>query len=146
MDLRSALIDSGANIAGAARSWPRRMMVAVEVALGVVLLVGAGLLVRTFDHLMRQRPGFDAAHVTTATLSLQDARYEASDRIVQLFDRTLAAMRAMPGVEDAGAALTLPYERALNNGFRWAGEPQAQSQVINMTYVTPGYFQPCVFP
>ena len=122
VDLRGALIDSGATIAGAARSWPRRMMVAVEVALGVVLLVGAGLLIRTFDHLMRQRPGFDATHVTTATLSLQDARYEASDRIVPLFDRTLAAMRAMPGVEDAGAALTLPYERALNMGFRWAGE------------------------
>ena len=63
-----------------------------EVALGVVLLVGAGLLIRSFDHLMRlQSPGFDSTHVMTATLSLQDARYQTSDAVARLFDDTLGA-------------------------------------------------------
>ncbi len=139
VDLRSTLVDAGATtIAGAARSWPRRAMVGVEVALGVVLLVGAGLLLRTFDHLLRQHPGFDGTNVVSATVSLQDARYASKERVTQLFERTLARMRELSGVENAAAALTLPYERALNTGFRWIGD--SQSQTINMTYVTPAYF------
>src|SRR5262249_9361753 len=91
VDLRETLVESGSpSIAGAARSWPRRAMVVVEVALGVVLLVGAGLLIRTFDHLMSLRPGFDAANVVTATLSLQDARYQKADKVIQLFERSVA--------------------------------------------------------
>jgi predicted permease len=140
VNLRETLVESGnPSIAGAARSWPRRVMVVAEVALGVVLLVGAGLLIRTFDHLMRLRAGFDGTHVMTATLSLQDARYQSAERVTQLFDQSLARMRAAPGVERAAVALTLPYERALNTGFRWAtGDPQ--SRTINMTYITPEYF------
>jgi predicted permease len=139
VNLRETLVTSGSpSIAGAARSWPRRLMVAAEVAIGVVLLVGAGLLIRSFTYLVNQRPGFDGTNIMTATLSLQDARYQTAERTNQLFDETLARMRAVPGVQHAAVALTLPYERALNNGFRWlAGAP---SYVINMTYVTPEYF------
>jgi predicted permease len=88
---------------------------------------------------MRLRAGFDGTHVMTATLSLQDARYQRPDKVNQLFDQSLARLRAVPGVEHAAIALTLPYERALNQGFRWAtGDPQ--SRTINMTYITPEYF------
>jgi putative ABC transport system permease protein len=140
VDLRRALVDSGGtSIAGGARSWPRRLLVAAEIALGVVLLVGAGLLIRSFDHLMRQRPGFDSRHVMTATVSLQDARYRTADAAARLFDNTLERMRVVPGVERAAAALTLPYERALNNGFRLIGGSPDQL-MFNMTYVTPDYF------
>jgi predicted permease len=140
VDLRSALVESGGTaVAGAARSWPRRLMVTTEVALGAVLLVGAGLLIRSFDYLMAQPPGFDRTNVMTATVSLQDARYETGDAVTHLFDDTLRQMRAVPGVEHAAAALTLPYERALNNGFRLVGGPP-ESRIINMTYVTPEYF------
>ena len=114
------------------------MMVVDEVALGVVLLVGAGLLIRSFDYLINQRTGFDATNVMSATLSMQDARYQDAERINQLFTQTLERMRAMPGVQKAAVALTLPFERALNNGFRWA--PGADSYIINVTYVTPEYF------
>jgi predicted permease len=139
VNLRAALVDAGSpSIAGDAKGWPRRAMVGIEVALGVVLLVGAGLLIRTFDHLVRLPPGFDGTHVMTATLSLQDARYATVDRVSQLFDRTLARMKATPGVENAAIALTLPYERALNVGFRFPGEKD--NRTINLTYVTPGYF------
>lgn len=144
VNLRETLVESGSNaVAGTARSWPRRALVVLQVALGVMLLVGAGLLLRTFDHLMNLRAGFDGSHVMTATLSLQDARYPSSAKVNQLFDRTLANMRAIQGVENAAVSLTLPYERALNTGgFKWVdakpGEPDIE--IVNQTYVTPGYF------
>jgi predicted permease len=140
VNLRETLVESGGpNIAGHARSWVRRVMVGTEVALGVVLLVGAGLLIRTFDYLISKPAGFDSAHVLTATLSLQDARYETSDRVAQLFERTLARMREVPGVQKAAVALTLPYERALNDGFRLVGgDPSGRP--FNLTYVTSEYF------
>ena len=143
VDLRQILVEGGSpSIAGSARSWPRRALVVVEVALGVVLLVGAGLLVRTFDHLMRLTPGFDGTHVTTGMLSLQDARYQSSAKVNQLLDATVGNMRAIPGVEYAAAALTLPYERALNLGGRWGSAKPGAEQIgiFNETYVTPDYF------
>jgi predicted permease len=145
VSLRDTLVASGSpSIAGAARNWPRRIMVVAEVALGVVLLVGAGLLIRSFSYLVSQRPGFDGTNVKTATLSLQDARYRDAERVNQLFTQTLQRMRSSPGVQTAAVALTLPYERALNNGFRWSqGSP---SYVINMTYVTPQYFDTLRIP
>ena len=121
------------------------MLVLVEVALGVVLLVGAGLLIRSFEHLVTLRGGFDSTNVLTATFSLQDARYRTSDRVVQLFDRTLARMHEIPGVEHAAVALTLPFERALNNGFRFVGGDKP-SQILNITYVTPEYFDTLRIP
>jgi predicted permease len=149
VNLRETLIESGSYaIAGAARRWPRRAMVVVEVALGVVLLVGAGLLIRTFDHLMNQPAGFDGTHAMTATLSLQDARYRSAEKVNQLFVRTIATMREVPGIQNAAVALTLPYERALNIGGEWVGaKPGAERiPIMNQTYVTPGYFDTLRIP
>ena len=142
---RTLVASGSGSIAGAARTWPRRAMVVVEVAMGVVLLVGAGLLIRTLDHLLRLQAGFDGTHVMTATLSLDDARYRTAARVNQLFERTLDRMRALPGVESAAVALTLPYERALNVGWAFVGA-ERQQRAINMTYVTPHYFETLRIP
>jgi predicted permease len=144
VNLRATLVESGStSVAGAARGWSRRALVVAEVALGVVLLVGAGLLIRSFDRLMTLRAGFDSTNVMTATLSLQDARYQTPEKVTQLFDASLARMRQIPGVENAAASLTLPYERALNLGARWNdAKPGAELiPIMNQTYVTPGYFE-----
>ena len=94
VDLRAAMTASGSGaVAGASSRRPQRVLVVAQMALGVTLLVGAGLLVRTLDHLMRLNPGFDETEVFTASLSLQDARYETSDRVVPLFERTLEDIR-----------------------------------------------------
>jgi predicted permease len=149
VDPRETLVESGTRtIAGSARSWPRRAMVVAEVALGIVLLVGAGLLIRTFDHLMRLPPGFDGTHVTTATLSLQDARYQTRERVNTLFEQSIARMRQVAGVENAAVCLTLPYERALNLGGRWvSARPDAPPiELMNLTYVTGGYFETLRIP
>src|SRR5439155_14433583 len=123
VNLRATLVESGsASIAGVARSWSRRALVVAEVALGVVLLAGAGILIRSFDRLMTLRAGFDPTQVVTATLSLQDARYQTPEKVRQFFDASLSRMRQINGVENAAAALTLPYERRLHLGARWIGE------------------------
>lgn len=143
IEIRTALVEGGRGVAGGRNPWPRRMLVAGEVALGVVLLVGAGLLIRTFAYLQGLKPGFDAAHVITARLSLQDARYATSERVNRLFDRTLDRIRELPGVESTAVTLSLPYERALNTPFRRLDGPVVDTdmQITNLFYVTPEFFR-----
>jgi predicted permease len=140
VDVRGLLVDSGSpTIAGASSQWPRRALILTEVTISVVLVVSAGLFVRTLVHLTRLEPGFDATNVTTATLSLQDARYETPQAVTDLFDRSLQEIRSLPGVEHAAVALTLPYERALNNPVRFV-DRQGDGQITDLIYVTPEYF------
>ncbi len=149
LDVQSALVESGARgIAGGRRQWSRRLLVIGEVALGVVLLAGAGLLIRTFMHLYNLRPGFDPTNVITATLSLQDARYATAMQVNRLFDESLARVRELPGVESAAVGLSLPYERALNVGFKRLDgpTPSGDYEPTNMYYVTPDYFQALRIP
>jgi predicted permease len=143
LEIRAALSEAGRGVAGARNPWPRRLLVAGEVALGVVLLVGAGLLIRTFAYLKGLNPGFDARHVISAQLSLQDARYATNERVNRLFEQSLARMRELPGVESAAVVLSLPYERALNGAFKRLDGPHADTkwQIANMFYSTPDFFR-----
>lgn len=140
LDIRSALAQAGARGFTANRGWPRRLLVVTEVALGVVLLIGAGLLIRTFAHLMGLQPGFDSRNVITASLSLQDARYAAAEKVNELYDQSLVRIREIPGVEAAAVGLSLPYQRALNDGFTRLDGSNFQS-ITNLTYITPDYFK-----
>src|SRR6266478_9627836 len=85
---------------------------------------------------------------TTLFRSLQDARYNTSQRVNQLFDSGLARIRALPGVESAGAGLTLPYETGLNTAFWHADGPEAGDRIelTNLCYVTPGYLETLRIP
>ena len=142
-DINAALSDSGSrNSAGRSRPIVRRLLVVSEVALGVVLLVVAGLLIRTFVGLRSLDPGFDPSQLTTARVSLQDARYKQGVRINQLFDDSLAVLERTPGVEAAAVSLELPYMRLLNSGFTFADEPPNPNYwpMANFMYVTPRFF------
>ena len=145
VDVQAALAESGTrSVAGGARGWPRRLLVVAEVALGVVLLVGGGLLIRTFVHLQSLSPGFDATNLVAASASLDDARYRAEGSVARLMDASLATLRAMPGAESAAASLGLPYERILNLGFVMIGadsRPEGKPQIATAAYVTSGYFE-----
>lgn len=140
LDVQSALAEGGTRaIAGGARHWTRRGLVIVEVALGVVLLVAAGLLVRTFVNLQSLDAGFKAEGLMTAGVSLLDARYPGPEAVNQLFDRTLEQLRATPGVEAATVSLGLPFERVLNMGFVWPGEDSGR--VSSVMYASVGFFE-----
>ena len=149
VDVQAALAESGTRaVAGGQGRRARSLLVVGEVAMGVVLLVSAGLLLRTFLHLRGLNPGFDPASVTTATISLQDKRYEDPVKVNQLFADTLGRIRAQPGVQAAGVALGLPYTRLLNLG--WArvegATPEDTSHMTNVSYMTPGYVEALHLP
>jgi predicted permease len=140
VDIRAALA-AGAQRTIARGSKFRPVMIAGEVALTVVLLVGAGLLVRTLAFLETQPPGFDATGVTTAKLSLDNARYHDEPAFSGLMTRSVAAMEKILGVESAAVGLSLPYERALNDGVEIADGKQAgKSDETGEIYITPNYF------
>jgi predicted permease len=125
------------------------VLVVAQVALAVVLLVGAGLLVRTFTYLQRLNPGFDGTNVVAASVSLQDARYSTATRVTQLVDRTLSQSRQDPRIEAAAVSLGLPYERLLNLGFRHLDGPQASAprgRMTSATYVAGDYFSALRIP
>jgi predicted permease len=146
VDIRSVLVEGGRGIAGGRRRWARNVLVAAEVALSLVLLVSAGLLVRTLEYLNGLNPGFDARNVISAEASLQDARYSTSAAVNLLYRRTLEHIRAIPGVESAAVALPLPYERPLNDGFRTLDGDDTRGHGVEVVYVTPGYFETLRIP
>ena len=149
VNVQGALAEGGTRgVSTATARWPRRLLVVGEIAMTVVLLVSAGLLMRTFVHLRSLNPGFDPSNVITATISLQDKRYEDPARIVRLFEDSLAEIRRQPGVEAAGVTLGLPYTRLLNMGFgRVEGRTEENKAAgTNVSYVTPGYFDALRLP
>jgi predicted permease len=148
LDVQAALAEGGTrSVAGGAKGWPRRLLVVAEVALGVVLLVGGGLLIRTFLYLQTLPVGFDPANVVAVSASLEDARYAKHEDVEPLFARSLERLRAMPGVESAAISLGLPYERILNMGARIpSGPAPADFLFSTATYVSPGYFETLRLP
>jgi predicted permease len=143
VDVQRALQESGSRaVAGGSGRW-RRVLVAGEIALSVILLTGAGLLVRTFVQLRSLDPGFDPTNVTTASVSLQDKRYDDAAKANRLFAETLAEIRRQPGVVAAGISLGLPYTRLLNLGWgRVEGATEDdKGGGANVSYITPGYFE-----
>lgn len=144
VDIQAGLAEGGRGATAGSR-WPRRLLVVAQVAMGVVLLSGAGLLVRTFEHLHALEPGFDPRNLVAATVSLQDARYPTAAQVSQLFDDTLSRLRGTPGIESAAVSLGLPYERLLNLGFRRA-DGASSNGMTNATYVTPDFFRTMRIP
>ncbi len=145
VDLRSCIPSRAVIGSGSVRL--RQALIAGEVALTVVLLAAAGLLIRTLIHLETLPPGFNATGVMTAKASLDDARYHDPAAFRKLLNESLATMRKIPGVRNAAAGLTLPYERALLNSVTLSdGKEAGQEVMTNDVYVTPGYFDALQIP
>jgi predicted permease len=145
VDLRSSI--ASRSLAGSDRLRQRQALIAGEVALTVVLLAGSGLLIRTLVHLETLPPGFNPNGLITAKASLDDARYHDPAAFHLLLDQSTAAMRQIPGVQNAGVALSLPYERILNDQVTFADGPSSgQGSQTDLDYVTPGYFETLQVP
>jgi predicted permease len=146
LDLRLALAAGTRAVAGGS-SRIRQWLIGAEVALTVVLLAGAGLLVRTLVHLETLPAGFDATDVMTAKASLTAVRYNDPTTLLRLLDRSLASIQKIPGVEAAAVGLSVPYERGLNYSLAIMDGPQAgRHDGSNLTYVTPEYFSTLRIP
>lgn len=141
---QAAHSDQRLNLGGSRTTAGRRRyislgtMVATQVALAIALLTAATLLLRTFLFLWNLPAGFDPHDVVIGQFSLQDARYDSTRSVTQLFDSVIARLHQTPGIEAAACALALPYEQALNGGFVLPGE--TESHLTNETYITQEYF------
>jgi predicted permease len=135
-------------VAGRTNHWPRRAIVLAQVALGVVLLVSAALLLRTFTHLRGLAPGFEPRNLVTVAVSLEDARYQNADRVAHLFETSLSTLSRTPGIERAAVALEVPYRRLLNLGFRHLDGPEASAggRMTNATYIAGAFFDTMRIP
>jgi len=146
VDLRSGMSSGSRSVAGGS-SRLRQWLIGAEVALTVLLLAAAGLMVRTIAHLESLPPGFDAHNVMTATASLDDARYNTPAAFQRLLSESTAAMERIPGVDSAAVALSLPYQRGLNNGLKILDGPRAGYEWgSSETWVTPGFFRTLRIP
>jgi predicted permease len=124
-DLNEALKEGGRGTAGnPARSRVRSLLIVSEVALSLVLLVGAGLLIRSFVALLNTPPGYDPSRVLTATLDVSRAVYPEPERF---FQQVSARVRELPGVEAAGMTSLLPLSPSDTSvEFRIEGRPEPQ--------------------
>jgi putative ABC transport system permease protein len=140
---------TGARGGGSLRVW-RDALVVTEVALGLVLLVGAGLMVRSFDSLMNVNPGFDPKNVLTGQILLTRDVYERSEEKVRYVDATLERLRAIPGVESAAFAGPMLFSGGnVITDFRIEGRPEPEAgrePYAAVRSVTPDYFQSIRIP
>jgi putative ABC transport system permease protein len=131
---------------GPGGGWTRRLLVAAEVALALVLATSAMLLARSFVHLLRTGPGFSPAHVLTGKLSLPEGRYGSGAAIERFADQLLPRVAALPGVRDAAIVSTLPLEDGPPVSFTIAGRYQGNASgegvgVARYRAVTEGFFR-----
>jgi len=145
VDLRSSMTDRSGVRAGSVRV--RQALIAGEVALTVVLLAGSGLLIRSLIHLETLPPGFNPQGVLVVKASLDDVRYHDPAAFRALLDKSTAAMRQIPGVQNAAVGLSLPYERVLNDWITLSDGKETGTQGgTDELYVTPGYFDTLQMP
>jgi predicted permease len=142
-DLGAALKETSSRTGiGFRRNGVRTALVVGEVALTVVLLAGAGLLIRTFIALRAVDPGFDPHHVLTLRVSLTGARFQKAAAVAELVRDSVQRISALPGVVSAASACCLPIEDNLIGGVIIVGRPLngRDHGTVDVTTISPGYF------
>jgi putative ABC transport system permease protein len=141
-DLHTTLKEGGRTTAGAARDLTRKMLLVAEVSLAFVLLIGAGLLVRSMAQLMMVDPGFDTDNLLTMRLNLRSDAYTVPRRLA-LYDESLMRLGALPGVQGAAITRSLPIDGSdWGSYFSVADKPgQADIQGAAMTPISANYFE-----
>jgi len=143
-NLVDALKDGGPGTAGPSRGRLRRALVVGQFALSLMLLAGAGLLLRSFAEVLRVRPGFDAAGVLAAQVTLGGTRYEPDEAQQRYWTEAVRRVAALPGVESAGAIGGAPLESLGDWSYSIEGYQPAPGESFpddQLRRVTPGYFR-----
>ncbi|HXG68900.1 MAG TPA: ABC transporter permease [Blastocatellia bacterium] len=141
VDVNSSLKEGGGKgVAGAGRAKLRSALVVAEVALSLVLLIGAALLIRSFMELRRVDPGFDPHNILTFQVAPTGERYDTTVEMAEYFQRALERIRSLPGVEAAAVTSNLPLDRWLNLTVEIEGRPNSE-QSTEIRLVTAEYFR-----
>ncbi|HXW08705.1 MAG TPA: ABC transporter permease [Vicinamibacterales bacterium] len=143
-DLASILHDGGrSGTASRTRRAVRKALVVAQMALSVVLVLGAGLLTRSLIELNRVDVGFDASHVLTAQIQLPPRDYPRPDAVIAFYRNLAERLEGIPGVSSAGAIRILPLTRTIGDwSITLEGRPYSPAENPNgdFQWVTPGYF------
>ena len=127
----------------------RGLLVAAEVALATVLLVAAGLLLRSFSNLVSVSPGFEFRDVVKADISLPRFQYQTKQQWASFSDELLSRIQAEPGLQDSALAVPRPIaDRCITLGFDIVGRPASSSESRTAEYVSvsPDYFRVMAIP
>ena len=139
-DLRAGMTAGGRG-STIGRSGMRRALVATEVAFAVLLLVAAGLVVRSFRTLLSEKTGFDAEGVLAVNVSLPETRYSTGNQRAQYYDQALAALRSVPGVQSVGLINIAPLARSgFGGGMSIDGGRADEVRYSDYRIVSPDYF------
>ena len=139
LDVNTTLKEN-AGRGGTGRGRLRGALVVAEVALSLVLLVGAGLLVRTFGKLMAVTPGFDPNNVLTCQLALNGERYDTTNEAAALYRDALERIGGLPGVEGAAITNKLPLDWQFNLPVGFPSNPD-QMYSVQFRMISPDYFR-----
>ena len=138
-DLRPGMQHISQRTAGG-HEWTRRSLVVAEVALALVLLVSAGLLLRSLERLFSVSPGFDASHLLTMQVQISGHRYDDNDVRRRFFEQALEAVRHVSGVDTAAFTSLLPLSGDQYGSYGAQFENMTSYDVFRYA-VTPGYFE-----
>lgn len=146
LDLAEELRTAG-RTTGAALRRSQARLAAAEIALALMLLVGSGLLIKTFASLLHADPGVDAHDVVTAQIQLPATAYSKEEAIVQFTSRLLEPLSGMPGVQYAGAVDFLPYGGLHNSGrFEIAGHSSSEKPFSEFRTIGGSYLRALGIP
>ncbi|HXM74972.1 MAG TPA: ABC transporter permease [Chthoniobacterales bacterium] len=151
LDVSSSLKEGGRTGENYRRTSARNLLLIGEVAMSLVLLVGAGLLIKSFMRLQEVKPGFNPDRVLIASISLPAAKYKEEQQRVDFYRALLERLAAVPGVKAAGAGVTLPL-RASNYSIGKAFIPEGRSldadESVDASWstITPAYFEALQVP
>ena len=151
-DVHRSLKEAGVRVtASRGGLMARSVLVAVEMALAVVLLTGAGLLIRSFLHVIHVDPGFRAANVLSVIIGLPGSRYSDAAKQTNFFEELVRRLRATPGIEDAAVSDSVPLSGINDQGdFRIEGRPEPKpgedGPQANRPRVSSEYFRTMGIP
>jgi putative ABC transport system permease protein len=149
VDLQTELRDGGRGSRGVIRDRVRGTLIVAEMAVALVLLVSAGLLLRSAYLLQRVEPGFDPSNVTMLRVALPALRYDSADAVQAGFARILEQVRGLPGVEVAAAGTRVPmWGASIDIGVRVDGRPFNPKELLigHVRLVTDQYFETIRIP
>ena len=146
-DLEQTLRETGRSLAGRRSDRMRNLLVAAQTALTVILLAGAGLLVRSLDRLQRVELGFDPKNVLLAEIGLTGKSYDDVGS-ARFFETLFERLRATPGVRAVGAGTSVPLRGSWSAGLHIEGEPAPNGPLptIGYTEVSDDYFRALSIP
>ena len=150
LDVTSALKEGGRSGEGHRRTSARSLLLIGEVALSLMLLVGAGLLIKSFLRLQEIRPGFNAHNVLIANLALPGAKYK-DQQFVEFFRQLKERLEAVPGVQAVGGSINLPLNASgymIGRGFIPEGRPLTvdENKDAMFSTITGDYFRALQIP